>query len=274
MKLSIYKIVLLIYISNLAHGQSISTQIGARAAGMGYASSLNYDEWSLFNNPGGIGKLSESSVAFAYEVNPLLEGANRMAFASNASTKWGSMSAGLFRFGDDLYSEQLISTGIGNEFGITSMGLRLNLVQYRSQGFGVWHAVSVDFGGITRLTEQLQIGAYITNINQAKINKDTDERIPTRLTTGLSFKPNDTFIFTSEIAKEIDHDLILRTGIEYSFKNKFFVRTGFNLNPNTGFFGIGGVRKRIKFDYAYQYNIYIRSSHQASATYISTKKKK
>ncbi|MCX8490924.1 MAG: hypothetical protein ORN54_07640, partial [Cyclobacteriaceae bacterium] len=56
-------------------GQSVSTLMGARQAGMGYASSTTTDEWSLFNNIGALGKIKQPSAAFAYEAVPALVGA-------------------------------------------------------------------------------------------------------------------------------------------------------------------------------------------------------
>lgn len=138
--------------AKIAIGQSISTQMGARATAMGYASSGIKDEWSLFNNPGGLGKISQLNTAFAYEVQSQLKSANRMGAVFNSPFKWGTPSVGLFRFGDDLYNEQALSIGFGNQFGIASLGAKVNLIQYRADGFGVSSALSFDFGGITELT--------------------------------------------------------------------------------------------------------------------------
>jgi hypothetical protein len=51
-------------------------------------------------------------------------------------------------------------------------------------------------------------------------------------------------IITTEIDKDIAYEAIWRTGMEYSFKEKFLIRTGFNLNPQSGFFGLGVKRKK------------------------------
>jgi hypothetical protein len=80
----------------------------------------------------------------------------------------GVTSVGAFRFGDDLYNEQMVSLGFGNKFGIASLGVKANYIQYQADGFGTYGAVSIDFGGLAELTDQLSIGAYITNLNQAK----------------------------------------------------------------------------------------------------------
>ena len=240
---------------------------------MGYATSGISDEWSLFNNPGGIGKISRTNAAFAYEVQSQLKGANRMAAAFNNPFKWGTVAGGLFRFGDDLYNEQILSAGFGNQFGITSLGLKINLIQYSAEGFGVSTALSFDFGCITTLTEKLSIGTYITNFTQSKIG-DNDQRLPIRLTAGFSYHPEKNISITTELSKELEYAATWRTGIEYAFNQKIFFRTGFNLNPNAAFFGIGGSKKNIKFDYAIRINHLTGASHQASVSYWFSQKEK
>ena len=263
----------LILFAKIAIGQSISTQMGARATGMGYTSSGIKDEWSIFNNPGGLGKINQVNTAFAYEVQAQLKGANRMAFVFNRPLKWGTPSLGVFRFGDDLYNEQVISLGFGNQLGIASLGTKLNVIQYRAIGFGVSTALSLDFGGMAELTEKLFIGAYIINLTQSKIGED-EERLPTRLTAGLTYNPEKNISITSELSKELEYETTWRTGLEYSFHQKVFFRTGFNLHPNAGFFGIGVAKKKVTFDYAIQFNPLKGASHQASASYWFSQKNK
>lgn len=195
-----------------------------------------------------------------------------MAAVYTTPFKWGTPSLGLFRFGDDLYSEQALSIGFGNQVGISSLGIKVNLIQYRATGFGTSAALSIDFGGITELTEKLSIGAYITNLTQSRMGQN-DERLPTRLIGGLSYQPDKNIFITTELVKELDYRTTWRTGLEYSFHQKFFFRTGFNLKPNAAFFGVGAHKKKLKFDYAIQLNTLVGASHQASISYWFTQNK-
>lgn len=249
--------------------------MGARAAGMGYASSGLTDEWSLFNNPGSLGSLDQVSTAFAYETKARLRNANRMAVVLNAPLSWGVMALGAFRFGDDLYNEQVISTGAANKFGIASLGAKVNYIQYCAEGFGVSYGFSIDFGGLAQLTEQLSIGAYITNLTQAKIHSyTTSEELPTRLTAGVTFKPSSYILLSTELDKDIDYDPVWRTGFEYFYKKKFSMRTGFNIHPQAVYMGLGGKRKKLQFDYAVHFSELIGAAHQASASYFFVRKGK
>jgi hypothetical protein len=88
-----------VLIVKIGNAQSISTQMGARAVGMGFASSGVTDEWSLFNNIGSLGAADRVSVAAAYELRTQRIDANRLAFAFNAPIRWG----GYFRGGFPLW---------------------------------------------------------------------------------------------------------------------------------------------------------------------------
>ncbi len=252
--------------------QSSSTLMGARATGMAYASSTLNDEWSLFNNPAGLASLTETGALFAYEARPALQGTNRAAAGINVPLGFGTTSLGLFRFGDELYSEQAASLAFANQFGIASLGLRLTYVQYRTQGFGTTGALSLTFGGRAAITDQLTVGAYMMNLNQAEVNDE--ERIPTLLIAGISFRPVEALTIATEVEKDLDYPLTWKTAAEYTFKNKFFARTGFNLWPQSGFFGVGFKKSRLQLDYAAQVGTSTGNRHMASASYSFMRKAK
>ena len=266
---------ILMFLGNYAIAQSVSTLMGARGAGIGYASATLRDEWSLLNNVGGLSSADQVSSSFAYEAMPALMGANRTAAVFSLPVKVGVVGVALFRFGDDLYNEQIISAGYSNKFGIASLGLKVNYIQYRAEGFGTRNAVSLNFGGIAQITPQILVGAYIVNLNQPRLSSIDKERLPTKLVAGLSFKPIERIILVTEIEKDLEYDPTVKGGIEYQVHKKVCVRTGFNFHPSTAFFGLGFLIRKIKIDYALQYTIGLSGAHQASAIYrFETKKKK
>lgn len=245
--------------------QSVSTLLGARMAGMGYASSVLADEMALFNNPGGMAKMTKLSTCFTYEVNPALTGANRTSAGFLLPTRFGVGGLGVFRFGDNLYNEQIVSAGFGNKLGIGSLGAKANYIQYRAESFGTKYAVTIDFGGLVQITPQISAGAYIVNLTQSKIS--SEEFLPVKLIAGLGFKPSQQFFIATEIEKDIDYKATWRAGAEYTIHKKVFVRTGFNLNPAAGFFGLGAQARRLKIDYAIKLSSSLGATHQTSTVY-------
>ena len=261
-------------ITHLGYTQSVNTLMGARQAGLGYASSILTDDWSIHNNPAGISSLKERSVSFAYDLTPSIAGGNRIAATFNAPTKWVNSGIGFFRFGDALYSESKISIAVGNKIGISSLSVRGNYNQYRAEGFGTSTAFSLDVGSITQLTQQISIGLYITNITQASFTSSAAERLPTRLVAGFGYTPSEKILLTSEIEKDLDFPIMWRTGFEMGIYKSVFFRTGYTINPNAGFFGLGIKKKNLKIDYALRYQNLLGVSHQASASYTIPEVKK
>ncbi len=256
-----------------ARGQSASTLMGAKSAALGYASAALADEWALFNNAAGLATLKKPSVAFAYEINPSLPGADRTAAGFSLPSHFGTVGVGLFRFGDQLYSEQLVSAAFANKFGLAALGVKLNYIQYRAEGFETRSALSISVGGIAEITPQITVGAYIVNLNQPEIAAQNGEQLPTKLVTGIKLDPTPTISLMGEVEKDLDFDPVVKGAIEYRLYKKIQFRTGFNFNPRSFFTGLGYNTSRLQIDYGVQFNPVLQTVHQISSTYkIPTKK--
>ncbi|MEQ8363765.1 MAG: hypothetical protein RH948_12910 [Cyclobacteriaceae bacterium] len=266
-------VLILLSIPKITKPQSVSTLMGGRSAALGNASSTISDHWSLFNNPAGIASIKSTSANFAYAINPLLPGADRAAASLNLPIRVGTFGSGIFKFGDGLYNEQIFSAGYANQFGLASLGIKVNYVQYRAEGLGTHSAISLNFGGIATLTPKVLVGAYIVNLNQPKLSSDTDESLPVILVSGMQFRPQDGLLLLLEIEKDLHYKPTIKGGVEYALNKKVKTRTGFNLNPNAIHGGIGYQSARLIIDYALQYNTSIKTTFQLSTSYLFTKRK-
>lgn len=269
----ILRFIFLFLASSTCYGQSTSTLLGARAAGMGYASGALTDEWSFFGNSAGLAMEKNNTIASAYEVRGL-PGGNRFGVVGVIPLKFGVSAVGIFKLGDDLYSEQFIQAAFAHQIGKTSLGVRLGYMQYNAQGFGTHGILGVHLGGITRLTKQLTIGAWIQNINTPKLKFNDKQTAPVKLYTSIKFNPLDKFLLALEIENDILYEPIWKFGMEYQIHKKIFVRSGVNLNPGAAFFGLGFQTWRVKIDYALQSFSPLGPTHQASASYRVNKKSK
>lgn len=241
--------------------------MGARAHGLANASSCLSGVWSLHNNIAGLADTDGAAAGFAYHAVPSFRSFNRMAAVFAAPLKSGVAGGGIFRFGDELYNEQIVSLGFANTFGLAALGLKVNYVQYQAEGLDTRSGFTVSFGGIATLTEHLFFGAHIVNINQPVIHSSTGERMPTRLLAALAYQPSEKLFVTMEVEKDIEYDPAWKSGMEYVFVKKVAFRTGFQLHPQAGFFGLGFKGRKFNLDYAMQFNAPSGFSHQATATY-------
>ena len=241
--------------------------MGGRSSALGYASACLQDEWSLFNNVAGLAKLERPAASLSYDAQPGFAPFNKMAGLFAMPCKPGVAGVGLFRFGDDLYSEELISLGFANTFRLASLGIKANYIQYKASGFGSKGVLSIGFGGIAKLAEKIFIGAYVTNINQPNLSKTEKEKLPTNLVLGVGVQITAQTFFTSELEKGLVDPVRWKSGIEYKPFKKFLARTGFSVNPTTLFFGFGFRPRGFSLDYAYQHHFLIGARHQATVGY-------
>lgn len=260
-------IMLLVLFSIKLSGQNGVVQVGAKPAAIGYTYAALYDNWSVFFNPAGINETERTSALFSFENKFNISGLKTLGAAFITSQDIGNLGVALFRFGDDIYNEQSISVSYSNSFGITSLGIRANYLQYSSELIKNSRALVVDFGGITSLSDRLNFGAYIRNLNQARLNRESDQSIPIILNAGFSYRPTAQLLINGEVEKDIDFDPGVRLGIDYAFLQRFSVRAGILTYPFTNYFGLGFNTSRLDIDYSITRNANLGVSHQASVSY-------
>ncbi len=247
-----------------AYAQSGHYQLSPASAGMGYANTTLSDAWVMYNNIGGLGTEQSFNIAFAVENLYQEAGLNRVGATIILPAAWGNLGGSFFRFGDELYSEQLISLGYGNRLGLASLGVRVNYLQHQVEGIGTKGSFLIDFGGIAEISEQLYFGAYINNLTQSEL--DELEPLPTLLRAGVSYRPLPHLMLNFELEKDLDYAPTTKWGIAYTFLEKFTLRTGVNTNPVISYFGLGFKAKRLAIDYAFSHHHPLGFSHQIGAT--------
>ncbi len=243
--------------------------MGARPASLGNASLTLRDEAVLFNNVGALAWLDNPSAFFASETTPSLPGANRVAASIQVPTGIGVLAAGAFRFGDKLYSEQMVIAGYGHRIGSTSLGAKTSFLQYRADGYETRTAITIDVGGLTRLTPSWTIAANLCNLTQASIAGET---LPVILSLAASWQ-SDRLHATAELEKRLDASVQLKGGAEFVLGKRLFLRTGFGLLPVRLSFGLGAKSKRLSLDFSTAYQRSVDFIYKASAGYAISKKK-
>jgi len=253
------------FLAEVAAGQSASVAIGGRTTAMGNASASLKDNWAIYNNPAGAAKLKHISLNTSSDIYPALTGANRVAAVAVLPSKAGTFSAGAFRFGDKLYSEYFLSAGYCHSLGLASMGVRLDLIQYRTEGFDPAMALGVSIGTVADITDHLSLGGYVSNINRPRLPDGTP--LPVRMATGFEFRPTEKVAVCGEIEKDVAYAPTFKAGMELSPLKKVKLRSGFNLYPNAAFAGIGLTSWNAGIDYSLCWRPSLGYAHQASLSF-------
>jgi len=253
-------------------GQSVPVQVGGRPTGMANASASLKDNWALYNNPAGSARLTNASLNFACENRPSLTGANRAAVAGVLPTRAGTFSSGAFKFGDKLYSEQLLSLGYSHSLGLASLGIRVDYIQYRAEGYDPVVGLGITAGTIADITDKLSLGGYVSNVNRPLLPDGTP--MPVRMATGFACKPSEKVIVCGELEKDVGFTPTIKVGIEVTPFKKVYIRSGFNLYPGAAYAGFGFNSWRLSFDYSIAYSPSLAYTHQAGLSFSRKKEAK
>lgn len=254
------------------YGQGGKYGAGARSVGMATASVTLEDGWSVFNNPAGIGAVESPTALIGYQNRYGLSSLNSFSAAYVQPFNFGSGAITAWRFGDDLFSEQKLGLAFGDRIGIVALGGMVNYIQMRIEGLGTKGVVAVEFGGIVTFGENFSFGAHISNINQAKISDFENEKLPTVMKAGLSYRPFESLMINAEVEKDLDFEEVIKVGLEYNFYKQFYARTGFLTEPFQAHFGLGFKPNRFVIDYAFGNNSTLGDIHELSVAYAFQKK--
>ncbi len=260
-------LVLSIFLFHSAQGQSGYTKLSARAKGMGYTGATLSDGWSAFNNIAGLGDVKGSTAQAAIENRYGIEGFNNMGAAFTHQLNMGTAGLSLFRFGDELYSEQQVGVGYGKRAGLATIGGQINYRQYRIRGLGTEGVLSFDLGVIAKISPQIHVGAHASNINRPLLSDFENERVPSILNAGISFRPTEKLMLNVETEKDIAFGPRAKIGLEYLLFDKASLRLGVNTAPFISLFGIGFILGKLVIDYAFAHDGLLGFSHQASFSY-------
>jgi hypothetical protein len=246
--------------------------MGARSSGLGHASVAISDLWSIFNNVSGMASLKNVQAGFSYENRFGMKSFDRMGAVLVCPTKYVVAGMSFYKSGDQHYNEEKAAMAFAHQISKFSLGLKVNYLQISMEEFKSRRSLVIEFGGIAEITPQLIFGAYIYNLNQARIKGYQQEYIPTVMKAGISYLPSKKLMINIETEKDIDLKASFRAGIEYKIIDHFFLRTGISTYPFTGAFGIGFNKKNFQIDYAYSSHARIGSINQISLQYKFNKK--
>lgn len=243
----------------------LSTQaFGAKSQGLGAVKLYHQGSWSLFNNVGSLDRMEDSEVGIAldqrYGIPELSTAALSLVFKKPA----GSVGIGIARFGGELFQQHRLELGLSATRGILSFGAKAAWFQTHIEGFGTGNALLLSIGGLAELGPRFFFGAHLSNLNQAKVSKQSSQPIPTQLTVGITFLPAKNLEIHGELEKDLDHPPLVKLGLQYQLENWIFLRTGIHSIPNSLHFGLGLRKKKYGLDYALGQTTTLGSTHHFS----------
>ncbi|WP_338791579.1 hypothetical protein V9L05_20900 [Bernardetia sp. Wsw4-3y2] len=245
---------------------------GARTYGMGRTSLTVADSWAVFNNVAALSNVKGTETFLGYSNRFTLSGLNTLQAGATFDAFFdGKMGIGVTRFGDDLYNEHRLAVGYSHKISNMSIGIQANYLQTSIQGYGTRRNFALEMGGVAQLSETLTLGMHIFNINQAKVSDFEDERIPTIMRIGISYKPVQRVTVNFETEKDTEYPASFKAGLEYQVvnfnENEIFIRTGITTAEFLAHFGVGYYKGSFGVDYAFTTLPQVGYSHHVGLVY-------
>lgn len=250
--------------SSEAQTDPLSQAHGARSQGMGNIKVNLPDASTYFNNIGGLDRIEQTEISVGFDHRFGMSELSTVDLALGWKNDFGTIGLGVSRFGGKLFNQQMIGLGFSNTLGIVSIGAKIDWFQTQIEGFGTGNALILSLGGVAQLGPKFFLGANFSNLNQAKISQNSEQRLPTTVQLGISYLPVESLRILGELEKDIELDPVVKAGIEYQLRSWIYLRTGISTQPSRLSFGLGLRKEQFGFDYAYGQNTSLGRTHHLS----------
>ncbi|AWW31718.1 hypothetical protein DN752_17160 [Echinicola strongylocentroti] len=261
-----YLILIAPYYSYGQNGSEVFAK-GARSYGLANTHVTLTDAWSIFNNPGAMGRLKTTSFLIGYDHRLGLNELTTLGAGAVIASDKGNFGVSLSHFGGALFNQQAVGIGYANQLGIASFGVKASYLQTNIEGYGRGGVPVFEFGGTAILGPHLVFGAHVYNFTRSQYSSNSEDYLPTIIKAGLSYQPSSKLLLNLEAEKDILLSPIAKLGLEYNFMEKLWARCGIRTNPSNLHFGIGFQPERFQINYAVAQNNRLGYTHHFSMTY-------
>lgn len=246
-----------------------TTAIGARSVSMAGISAALEDVWAVANNPAGLAAYSHYSIATSAEQRFLMKELGYYAIATSIPSGKGSLGFSTMFSGYRAFIDQKLNLAYGMRFGYHVLG-GISLVYVFQKAGGETtplHQVSYELGTIINLSKKVKLAFAAFNPFQLYYKSKTYATLPSIFKLGLAVEYSPSLLIYSECEKDLDLPPILKIGIEYIFRDIFFLRGGIRIFPASYSFGAGFRHNRFLLEFSSAYHQYLGFTPQGSLQY-------
>jgi hypothetical protein len=243
-----------------------TTAVGARSISLSGISAVLEEPWAVANNPAGLGKYNHFSMATSFEQRYLMKELGYYALAATLPAGNGCIGVYTMFSGYQAFVDQKVSLGYGKIFGEHILaGISLVYVFQKAGGESrPVHQVSYDLGTIVILSDKVNLAFSTFNPFQLYYKSNDFATLPSIFKLGLSYQYSTALNIYAEGEKDLDYPPMLKIGIEYIFRDIFFIRGGMRLFPASWSFGAAVRHQRFLFEFSSCYHQYLGFTPQVS----------
>jgi len=254
--------------SQIIHAQDFS--LGARTRALGGACIADTNAWSLVHNPAGVAHCKTISVLLSDEqIYGLKEIKSVTAGAFVPIKKVVVVGLSFNKQGYEWFNDQQFGMHAAHARGPYSLGISFLMWQrIAGETFRETHPI-INLGGTMSVNKSLQLGLHINNVSNSQNETQT---IPLKIQGGFLYKLSKEILFYTDLVKQSNAGIQLRSGLEYRIHNYFYTRCGIQTNALKVNGGIGFTCKYLRIDYSLTWQNPLGCRHQLSAILFIYKK--
>jgi len=245
---------------------------GTKAVGTGTCITSVKDINSIYGNVAGLAFSRNLEANLAFENRFEVFDLSVISFGlSKNFNKAGVFGISIKRFGISEYNEFNAAFSYARKLTENiSVGVRFNTYSLVIEGYGNRFGYNADVGIQYDLSEKLTMGFFLTNPFPVKFIDNI--RLPTFVHFGLRYEVSDNLIIYTEVEKHIDHNYMIKGGLEILILDKISIYGGYrnDLDRFSDFsLGIGyELTPNIILDIASQYHLALGISPSMSVSYF------
>lgn len=229
-------------------------QPGARSAALSMATVALPGNESLFHNQAGIAFLEKHSLFMACESGFLLKELSLMAIGAILPTRGGTFGGSFYRMGSPLYSENKAGIAYSKKLGRNlAAAIQFDYLSERlPENRESFQAFTFEGGFLCTLSDRVTAGFHLFNpVMAGMATSEGKLPLPWSIRAGTSWFLNPALLLCTEIAKNENEPVTLKTGFEYSPVPEVAIRAGAGGGPLVFSLGAGFSFRSLRFDVAF-----------------------
>jgi hypothetical protein len=238
---SLLLIICNLFFSELLFAQADFNQIGGRSIAVSGASVTYQDVWSQYHNQAGLAFLKGINIGLGFQNAFLVKELSTKSISVAIPLKSGVFGINYGYFGYPKFNENKIGLAFAKALGKRiAVGIQLDYQFTHIDGdYGNKATALGEVGILTEPIDNLLIGAHVFNVWRSKLSTVDNEYIPTIFTIGASYRLYDIALLSIEFEKDLDLEMVFKSGLEFELIENFSLRAGIATNPNIFSFGLG-----------------------------------
>lgn len=256
-------------LADCAHAQQINQ--GPRTTSLGNSGVAIQDVWSLQSNPAGMAIIENAQIAIACQSSISDPSITTRSAVLAIPSRYGVVGIGLQDYGITQYKEGCLGVAYSRRFGSSVfVAMKFNVHQISISKYGTAEAWSVETGIQYAPTDNLILGAHVSNPNHSEYtsNNETNAVVPAIIELGAYMTFSEKVSLNSAIVKELNSPPGVRLGIEYNIAGKVFLRGGTATRPFKQFAGFGCRYQAFTIDAALTFHPNLGYSPQLALSYV------